>query len=83
MRHGDIDQKEPEQGEQHDRAKAHALDKGADDQRGRDDGEGHLEHEEYGLGERGARRHLIARNADEQHLGEIADKGPPPLKARL
>ena len=27
------------------------------------------------LGQRRARRHLIARNADEEHLGEIADIG--------
>jgi hypothetical protein len=41
----------------------------------RDDGEGHLEHEEHAFRQRRARRHRIARNADEEYLAEVADIG--------
>ncbi len=49
--HGRVDEEHPEGREEKDKAKADPLDIGADDQRRRDDREGHLEGEEEDFGE--------------------------------
>jgi hypothetical protein len=82
MRHGHVDDHKPERGEQQHGAEAHALGKGADDQRGRDDGEGHLKHEEDGLGDGGVRPCGLARNAAQQHLLQIPKPGPSTAKGQ-
>jgi hypothetical protein len=58
----DIDEEKPEQAEQEHGAKADALDNGADNERRRDDGERHLEHEEHGLGNGGVGGRSVTRN---------------------
>src|SRR6185369_12476525 len=70
-----VDEKKPKEGEQKHSAKAHALHKSADDERGRDNGEGHLEHEEHGPGEARVRGGGIARHAEQQRLLQIANPG--------
>ena len=52
MAHRRIDEQHPRRREQQHETEPCALRIGADDQRWRDDREGHLEHEEYGLGDR-------------------------------
>ena len=73
VRHRHVDQQQPERREEEHGTEAHALDEGADDQRRRDDGESHLEHEEDGLGDVRPGIDGIAADAREQRLVEIAE----------
>ena len=84
MRHRHIDEEQPQHREQQHRAEPHALGKGADDQRRRDDGEGHLEHEEHGLGDLGVRDrpHRAPRRAA-RPCRDCRARRPSPLKVRL
>src|SRR5262245_51657752 len=70
-----VDEKKPKEREQKHGAKAHSLHKSADDERGRDNGEGHLEHEEHGLGDARVRGGGIARHAEQQCLLQVANPG--------
>ena len=68
-----IDKDQQQRREQEHRGEPHALGEGADDQRRRDDGEGRLEHEEYGLGDLGIRIRRVAANSKQQDLVEITE----------
>ncbi len=68
-----VDDREPDRGEQHHRPEAHAFGKGSDDQRRRDDGEGELEqHEDQGRNRPG---HALRRNARQADMSEATDEG--------
>ena len=66
-----IDDDDPERAEQEDGGEFHALGIGSDDQRRRDDGEGHLKHEKGGFGYVAA--HAVEADAVEKDLAEAPD----------
>jgi len=70
---GQVDHQEPEGREDQHRRKTHPFREGADDQRGRDDGEGQLEHGEDRLGDRA--RDGVRGDAREQGFAEAANPG--------
>ncbi len=67
-----VNQRHPQHHEPQHRGKLHALGKGADDQRRRDDREGQLEHREHGLRNRPAER--IHTHAGHEGLAQTADE---------
>ena len=79
VRDGEVDERHPEEHEQHHGRELHALGEGADDQRGRDHREGHLEHH---VGEfrnddavREGRDDRVGVHALQEGLTEAADVG--------
>ena len=78
VRHRIIDQDRPGDDEEDQRRELHPLGKGADDQRGRDHREGHLEDDEGRLGQidavREGRGEGVGVDALHQRLGEAADE---------
>ena len=68
---GAYHQHQPQGGKPQHRGKFHALGEAAYDQRGRDDGEGHLEHEKHGL--RDISAHAVPTDPVEEELAH-ADK---------
>ena len=81
----EVDEGDPQADEQHERRELDALGEGADDQRRRDAGEGHLEHRRRRIREWRTPLAKVSTacchvNAGKEHLGEAAEIGllPPP-----
>ncbi|MNZ66102.1 hypothetical protein D3C78_843140 [compost metagenome] len=71
-----IHQGEPDAHEDQHRGELHPLGEGTDDQRRGDDREGHLEGDEYRLGEQRRRRgQARRRHASQEGFGQAADEG--------
>ena len=73
VRDRDIDHKQPQATKQHHAGEGDAFRIGTDDQRRRDDGECHLEHEKHNLGDRTGR--AIDADAGQEGLVQTADPG--------
>jgi hypothetical protein len=78
----DIDEQQPKHGEQQHGGEPHPLHKCAHDQRWRDNGECHLEHEKDSLGILGVSGNGRPRNAEQEGFIEIADPRTRPTECK-